>query len=138
MKFVLLVLILLILAGSGNSQVRDGSDTLVKINNASPISVSCTVNCTSAPNTGTVTSVNDSASNQVLLASNTTRQGSTVFNDSSSTLLLKLGTTATATSYTVKVYSQSYYETPFNYTGIISGIWESDSTGAARITELTP
>lgn len=89
--------------------------------------------------TATVTSVNDSASSQSLLASNSARKGAMFFNDSSSTLYLKLGTTASTTSYTVQIASLGYYELPNTkvYTGAIDGIWSADSSGAVRITELT-
>lgn len=90
------------------------------------------------PGTATLTNVNDSASSQSLLASNSSRLGASFFNDSTSTLYLKLGTTASTTSYTVQVPPSGYYELPFPaYTGAIDGIWSSDSTGAVRITELT-
>lgn len=82
-------------------------------------------------------SVNDTASNVTLLASNTNRLGATIFNDSTVTLYLKLGATASTTSFTVAMVAASYYEVPFAYTGIIDGIWASDASGAARITELT-
>lgn len=82
-------------------------------------------------------SVNDSASNVTVLASNANRLGATVFNDSDQALYLKLGATASTTSFTVKMAAGSYYEVPFNYTGIIDGIWAADSTGAARVTEVT-
>lgn len=84
-----------------------------------------------------VTSVAASASNVTLLASNTSRLGATVYNDSASaTLSLKLGATASATSFTAQVDPGGYYEVPFSYTGIIDGIW-SAAVGSARITELT-
>lgn len=87
--------------------------------------------------TTAVTSVNDTASNVTLLASNANRLGATVYNDSTVELYLKLGATASATSFAVKMAAASYYEVPFGYTGIIDGIWVSDAAGAARITELT-
>lgn len=84
------------------------------------------------------TSVNDSASNVTILASNANRLGATISNDSSAALYLKLGATASTTSYTCKIASGGYYEVPFNYTGIIDGIWATDpNDGAARVTELT-
>lgn len=89
------------------------------------------------PATSAVTSVNDSASNQTLLASNANRLGATVTNDSTQILYVKLGATATATSYTVRMLPGDYYEVPFGYTGIIDGIWAADASGAARVTELT-
>lgn len=88
------------------------------------------------PATATVTSVAGSASSVTLLASNTSRQGATIFNDSTATLYVKLGATASTTSFTVKMATDDYFEVPFSYTGVIDGIWSS-ATGNARITELT-
>lgn len=84
-----------------------------------------------------VTSVNDTASSTTLLAANANRLGATVYNDSTVALYLKLGATASLTSFTVKMAADSYYEVPFAYTGIIDGIWASDASGSARITEIT-
>lgn len=90
------------------------------------------------PNTGTRTSVTAAASDTSLLASNTSRRGATVYNDGSTTLYLALGTAAASTtSYTCQVAPGGYYETPFNFTGAIRGIWAGSPTGSARITELT-
>lgn len=83
------------------------------------------------------TSVNDTASSTTILASNANRLGATVYNDSTAVLYLKLGATASTTSFTVAMAAASYYEVPFGYTGVIDGIWASDASGAARITELT-
>jgi len=91
----------------------------------------------SSPQTATVTSVNDTALSTQLLAANTNRKGATFYNDSSSRLYLKLGTTATTTSYTIQIAPSGYYEIPNGYTGRVDGIWSADSTGAVRITELT-
>jgi hypothetical protein len=86
--------------------------------------------------TPTVTSVPSSASSVQLLASNTSRKGATIANDSTQVLYIKLGTTATTSSYTIKLNTDDYYEVPFGYTGRIDGIWAS-ANGNARITELT-
>lgn len=87
--------------------------------------------------TPTQTTVADSATNVTILASNANRLGATIENDSSAVLYLKLGATATTTSYSARLVQYSYYEVPFNYTGIIDGIWASDpGDGAARVTEL--
>lgn len=87
------------------------------------------------PSTSTVTSVNDTAISTTLLALNASRKEVIITNDSSSTLYMKLGTTASATDYTVKLGTDDVFTT--TYTGRIDGLWSSDSTGAARITELT-
>ena len=88
--------------------------------------------------TVTVTSVSDNAASVQLLASNTSRLGACIFNDSSAALHVKLGTTASTTDYTVRMVQYSLYEVPFGYTGRIDGIWASDpNDGAARIGEWT-
>lgn len=86
--------------------------------------------------TATLSNVASSASNVTLLAENTDRIGVLVQNDSTATLYLKYGATASTSSYTVKMEPGSYWEMPQPiYTGIIDGIW-SAANGAARITEL--
>lgn len=92
--------------------------------------------------TGTITSVNDAASSTTILAANTSRKGATVYNDSTVVLYLALSdTTASATVHTVQIAAGGYYELPATeggvYTGKIVGIWASDASGAARITEFT-
>lgn len=87
----------------------------------------------SSPATTTVAS---SATNVTILASNTNRLGATVFNDSTAALYLKLGATASTTSFTVKIAADGYYEVPFRFTGIIDGLW-STANGNAKITELS-
>lgn len=87
--------------------------------------------------TGTTSNVSRSNANQTFLASNTARKGATIYNDSGANVYVKLAATASTTSFSVQIASQAYYEVPFNYTGIIDGIWGSNGAGAARITELT-
>jgi hypothetical protein len=88
--------------------------------------------------TPTQSSVADSASSVTILASNANRLGATIHNDSSAVLYLKLGATASTTSYTAYMIQHAYYEVPFGYTGVIDGIWASDpGDGAARVTEFT-
>lgn len=86
--------------------------------------------------TAAVTSVAGSASSVSLLASNNARVGATIFNDSTALLYIKLGATASTSSFTVKLQQDEYYEVPYGYTAAIDGIWAS-ATGNARITELT-
>ena len=86
--------------------------------------------------TGTSTTVASSATVVTLLAANTARLGATCYNESTVVLYLKLGATASITSYTVQMAASSYYEVPFGYTGIITGLWAS-ATGNARVGELT-
>lgn len=90
-----------------------------------------------SPATGTTSSVAGSASPVTILVANTARMGATVFNDSASLLYLLLGAgTASATVFTVQMQPYAYYEVPFNFNGILTGLWVS-ATGSARITEIT-
>ncbi len=86
--------------------------------------------------TGTLSNVASSITNVNLLASNANRLGATIANDSTSAVFVKLGATASSTSFTVKIAAAGYYEVPGNYTGQIDAIWVS-ANGSARMTELT-
>jgi hypothetical protein len=86
-------------------------------------------------------SVAGSASSVTLLAANSNRLGATISNDSSAILYVKLGATASTSSFTAILAGNGsgiggYFEVPYGYTGVIDGIWAS-ATGNARITELT-
>lgn len=87
--------------------------------------------------TGTISSVADSASSVTVLAANAARLGASVYNDSTEILYIKAGATASATSFTVKMYPEDYWEAPAGYTGILDGIWSADASGSARVTEYT-
>lgn len=88
--------------------------------------------------TATLSNVSGSASNVTILAANANRKRVVIHNDSTATLYLKFGVTASATSFTHKLIGGAVYESPSMpvYTGIIDGIWSS-ATGAARVTEFT-
>lgn len=92
---------------------------------------------TNKATTSSVTSVASSATNTTLLASNASRIFASIYNDSSKTVFIKLGTTASATSFTILLMPNSYWEVPNDYTGEIDAIW-SAANGNARVTELTP
>lgn len=83
-----------------------------------------------------MTNVAAAVADTVLLALNTARIGATVYNDSTSLVYVKLGTGASATSYTVQIAAGGYWECPYGYTGAINGFWVS-ANGNARISELS-
>jgi hypothetical protein len=88
-------------------------------------------------NAGTKANVSGSASSVAILAANDDRLAATIWNDSAAILYLDLtGGTATATSCTVKLVADAYFEVPNRVTGAITGIWAS-ATGAARVTEFS-
>lgn len=88
--------------------------------------------------TGTVTSVASAATSTTLLAANAARKGATIYNtDANAVKILLAAGTASATNFSVSIAANGYYEVPFGYTGIITGIWDVDGAGAALITQFT-
>ncbi len=108
------------------------STPVVLASDQSAISVSV-ANATAS----SVTVVARSASSVTLLASNSSRRGAIIHNDASTDLFVKLGATASTSSFTTRLGAQDSYEVPFRYSGIIDGIWASAGAGDAKITELT-
>ena len=82
------------------------------------------------------TNVASALASVTLLAANAARRGATIYNDGNKNLFVKLGATASATSFTVKLSADSYLEVPFGYTGVIDGIWDVVN-GSARVVEFT-
>ena len=84
-----------------------------------------------------VTSVAGSASSVSLLAANTDRKGFIIYNDSTAILYIKLGATASTSSFTYRLTPNGIVTAEaFGYTGVIDGIWAS-AAGNSRITELS-
>jgi hypothetical protein len=117
-----------------------GSETQVDVvaalpagtNNIGDVDIASTPKVTSA----TLENVASSATNVTLFDSNAAAKGRMIHNDSTAVLYVKFGATATSSSYTVKMASDSYYEFPEPvYTGIVDGIWAS-ANGSARCTEV--
>ena len=86
--------------------------------------------------TSTVARVASLATTQTLLAANANRNGAMIYNESTSILYLKLGATASLTSYTVQVLAGGYYEVPAYYSGIIDGVWAA-AQGSCQATEIS-
>lgn len=82
-----------------------------------------------------VDDVDSSATVVTLAAARRGRRGCCIFNDSTQLLYVKLGSAAATDSYTVRLSSGSYYEVPFGYTGIVTGIWAA-ANGKAYVTEV--
>jgi hypothetical protein len=86
--------------------------------------------------TSVQTTVPAATTSTQLLPANAGRHGATIYNDSGANMLLKLGSSITASNYTLRMSSGSYFETPFGWVGEIFAMWEI-ATGNARITELS-
>ena len=86
------------------------------------------------PATPAVANVTMTGSSVTLQALNNDRKGLYIFNDSGVTVYVKCGTSASATSFTIKMVDQSYYELPQPiYTGLVTALGAS---GEVRVTEI--
>jgi hypothetical protein len=87
------------------------------------------------PTSATLANVASSATNVTVFAAQGDIHARAVYNDSTSVLYLKFGSTASTTSYTVQVAAGAYYEFPQPvYAGQVDGIWSS-ANGAARTSQ---
>jgi len=77
-----------------------------------------------------------STSYGTIATASTGRLGCTIFNSGPGNLHVMLGTATASTSvFTVRLSAGDYYEVPFNYTGLIGGIFAT--AGTARVTEVS-
>lgn len=92
------------------------------------------------PATSTVTAIAQTTSSVVLAASDPTRIGLAIYNDSNRVVFVRLAPgPATLSNWSVRLSRNDYYELPFPvYTGEVTAIWASGSGGFARVTSFTP
>lgn len=121
-------------SGASAVNIQDGGNSIT-VDGTVAVSGTVTTKETRSTTPGQ-TSPAMSTTSATILASNANRLGATIYNEGSATVLMKLGATASATSYTCQVASGGYYEVPFGYTGVIDGITAS-GTATLRVTELT-
>ena len=77
-----------------------------------------------------------STSYGTIATASTARLGCTIFNSGPGNLHVLLGTaTASTTAFSVRLSAGDYYEVPFNYTGLIGGIFAT--AGTAEVTTLS-
>lgn len=128
---------------SQHGVVHDGVDQIVidKDDFASPTGTAIQIVeavsdfYTDLADTATVTSVAGSVSSVELKAANTRRKALIIANDSATTLYVKYGTAASATSYTHKLETDDEVVID-DYNGVVHGIFLV-AVGNARITEVT-
>ena len=91
----------------------------------------------SIPTVSTLSNVASSATSVTVLAANAARVGAVFFNDSTQACYVKFGATASATSFTYKVFaSQTLDVAAPLYRGVVDAIWDS-ANGNMRVTEMT-
>ena len=86
-----------------------------------------------------VTSVADLDTVQDILAANNRRQGVVIHNTSTAILYIKYGAAASASSFTYSIAASSNWTMPADhqYTGLITGLWATNQSGAAIVTEIS-
>ena len=72
----------------------------------------------------------------VLLAANINRKGATFYSASSARLSINLGDTASVADHLIQLDLGDYWELPFGYTGVVSGVWSAVSS-SVLVGELT-
>jgi hypothetical protein len=98
-----------------------------------PPSVTISIPTSSSSTSSTIASATTSST---ILAANSNRKGCTIWNDSTANLFIDFDAEASTTDYAVKISAGGYFEMPFNYTGVVGGIWDA-ANGNARVRELT-
>lgn len=84
-----------------------------------------------------ITALASLATSQQLLAANTARAGLILNNTDANGVYVKYGATASATSFTVLIPTNGYWEMPQPvYVGRIDAIWSADGVGSLVATEL--
>ena len=90
-----------------------------------------------AVSSATVTAVASSATSVEILAANAARRGVFLTNTDANVVRVKYGTTASATSFTVALAQNGYWEMPLPvYNGVMHAIWDVDGAGSLIITEI--
>jgi hypothetical protein len=90
------------------------------------------------PQTGTVTSVSDTASSTLLLSAGATRRGFRIFNHSPYRLYVKYAATASIAAGGWNVFIEPYtWLVEDGFGGRVDGIWAANGSGYAQIVELT-
>jgi hypothetical protein len=91
-----------------------------------------------AASTATVTSTSSSAVSVQVLAANAARKGLVLTNTDANVVYVKFGTTASPTSFTIRMPALSNWEMSPNtaYTGRIDAVWTAAGSGALIATEM--
>lgn len=126
------------LADGGSHALLLDSVGNLRVNTGALVSTSDSVlSIPQRPTTATVSrpaaTTNASAT---ILALNASRWGASVYNEGAATGFVKLGATASTTSYWTQVPAGAYYPIPFGYTGVVDAI-TSAGTAQFEVVEFT-
>ena len=116
--------------------VQDGDGNVFGLDRNFPVDGTITANPIRATTGGTGSTDFTSTSYGTIATASTGRLGCTIFNSGPGNLHVLLGTgTASTSVFTVRLSAGDYYEVPFNYTGLIGGIFAT--AGTAEVTQLS-
>lgn len=132
-------------ARSLHTTLRDeaGDSVMDGTNNAVRVNVVAGGSSATPSTTGTLTQVSATTSSTTILASNSNRLGALIHNNSHSrTIYIAFTSSSSRTAYSLAIGPRQTYNLDVNYTGVISGIWDtgtpSPSFGeVAMVTEFT-
>lgn len=84
-----------------------------------------------------LTSTNSAASSTQISAANasTYSRRVSIVNTDANALCVRIGSAATTSAYNVRLVQNAYWESPTEIEGVIYGIWETDGSGVALVTE---
>jgi len=126
-----------VLTDASGSTIGLNASSAMFVTGALAISGTIIVKNVNVPTT-TVSAVLASVTNYTILPVNTNRAGAVFYKSGAGTAFLKLGATASTTSYTAQLKTDSYYELPVTYTGIIDIIFSNAvATSIVTVTEFS-
>jgi hypothetical protein len=118
------------------SAICDGDGNVFGLDRNFPVDGTITANPIRATTGGTGSTDFTSTSYGTIATASLGRLGCTIFNSGPGTLHVLLGTATASTSvFTTRLSAGDYYEVPFNYTGLIGGIFAT--AGTAEVTTLS-
>jgi hypothetical protein len=118
------------------SEICDGDGNIFGLDRNFPIEGTITANPIRATTGGTGSTDFTSTSYGTIATASIGRLGCTIFNSGPGNLHVMLGTaTASTSAFSVRLSAGDYYEVPFNYTGLIGGIFAT--AGTAEVTTLS-
>lgn len=87
--------------------------------------------------TTVITAANAATTSYTILSTNPNRRGALFFKEGTNTCYLKFGSTATTSSYSIRLGSDDFYEMPQQYTGQVDIIFNTTaSSNTLRVTEF--
>lgn len=72
-----------------------------------------------------------------IVAANASRKGLSLWNASTGNILIEYGAAPTASAYAFKLNPNSYFELPYDYKGVIQGLWDATGGNGLYVREFS-